>query len=247
MADDDSNCYRTAVEDDEQTVTSSRADRLKHGIAVPAPTLIGGFALLVIVTVWLSVLSAGPGVLAVDLTLARFVQNHPFLGSHAIAVFGNTIGTAKVGVPLGLGIAAIFAWHGRPRAAYLMVAATGLRLVDGLLKLIVDSPRPSANLVHVNESASGLGFPSGHVMSATLLCGALLLALWSKTDRRGRILLSTVATLIVLATAYGRVSVGAHWPSDTLGGALWAVILLALPAARYSGVFPTRDGTPRAK
>jgi membrane-associated phospholipid phosphatase len=207
---------------------------------------VAGFAVILIATLLLSVLVAGDNVLKVDLSTTRYVQDHPFPASHAIADFGNAIGTAIVGIPLGLAIAGIFFGRRRSRAAYLIFAATALRLVNGLIKKIVDSPRPPANLVHVTEHVGGLGFPSGHVMSVTLLSAAVLVTVWSSASRNLRIAASATACVIVLATAYARVSVGAHWPSDALGGMLWAFVLIAVPAAIFTGAWSGRAGISNA-
>jgi membrane-associated phospholipid phosphatase len=213
--------------------------------SIPVSCVVG-FALILTATLLLSLLAAGDNVLAVDLSVTRYVQDHHFPASQTIVDFGNAIGTAIVGIPLGLAIAGIFFWRNRPRAAYLILAATALRLVNGLIKEIVDSPRPPANLVHVTEPVSSLGFPSGHVMSVTLLCAAVLVAIWSSASRNLRIAGSVIACLIVLATAYARVSVGAHWPSDAAGGVLWALVLLAVPAAIYARALSRRDGISQA-
>jgi membrane-associated phospholipid phosphatase len=205
-----------------------------------------GFALILIATLMLSLLAAGDNVLKVDLSVTRYVQDHHFPASQTIVDFGNAIGTAIVGIPLGLAIAGIFFWRRQRQAAYLMLAATGLRLASGVIKEIVDSPRPPANLVNVTEQAQGLGFPSGHVMSVTLLSAALLVAIWSSTSRNLRIAASVIACLIVLATAYARVSVGAHWPSDVTGGVLWALVLLAIPAAIFTVARSGRDANSQA-
>ncbi len=205
----------------------------RRAIAV-GPLWAVGYAILVIATLWLSITGSGAGVLSTDLTISRFVQDHDFPGSELIADFGNTIGTAIVGVPIGLIAAGLFVRKGRRQAAYLMLAATALRVVNGVLKSIFDSPRPTGNLVNVGESVKGLGFPSGHVMSVTLLCCAALVSLWSVLSNWGRIIFAFLACVVIAATAYGRISVGAHWPSDTLGGALWAFILIAVPIAIFA-------------
>jgi membrane-associated phospholipid phosphatase len=97
-----------------------------------------------------------------------------------------------------------------------------------------DSPRPTNELVTVRESVEGLGFPSGHVMSVTLLCCAALVSLWPVLTTRRRIAATVLAFIVIVETAYARISAGAHWPSDTLGGALWALILIAVPAAIFT-------------
>ncbi len=52
---------------------------------------------------------------------------------------------------------------------------------------------------------------------------------------------------LILLTGYGRILVGAHWPSDVLGGYLWGGLLLLL-ALRVAGTVAERSpgaGRPR--
>jgi undecaprenyl-diphosphatase len=199
---------------------------------------------LIIFALALSLAATGPGTLSVDLSISRFIQDHQFFGSGAITDLGNAIGTAFVGVPVGLALAGFFAWKGWRRAAYLMLAATALRVINSVLKEIFDSPRPSPEQVEVHDSFGGLGFPSGHVSSVTLLCSATLLILWPHLNRRQRAGSVVAWPVLVVATAYARVNSGAHWPTDSLGGMLWALVLFAIPAAIYVRS-PDRDDENR--
>jgi membrane-associated phospholipid phosphatase len=193
-----------------------------------APARFAGLALLVIGTLWLSLMAAGDGALRADVSMTRFVQDHTSSLTDSIADFGNAFGAARVGVPLGIGFALLLFWRGYPRGGLLLLAATSMRLANYGLKALFDSPRPTTDLVRVESTRDSNGFPSGHAQGATLLCGALLIALWPLLNHWQRFVASIAAFAIVVATAFARVIVGAHWPTDVIGGVLWGSILLAL-------------------
>jgi membrane-associated phospholipid phosphatase len=193
-----------------------------------ATSWIAGFTVLFIATISLSFLAAGDGAFHVDISITRFVQDHPSTATNAVADFGTAFGTAKVGVSLGIALALFLFWRGHPRGGAIMLAATSLRLVNYGLKDLIDSPRPTSDLVRVNSNLDSNGFPSGHAQGATLLCGAALIAFWPILTRGQRVAASVGASALVLATGFARISIGAHWPTDVLGGVLWGVILLTI-------------------
>ena len=118
---------------------------------------------------------------------------------------------------LWLGVAAVFA------LGYWLDGA-----VLGWLKPMLDFPRPPLALgeasVHiVGEAKFHHGFPSGHSSFAMLVCASL----WP-LGRRWRI----GGVLFLLWVGLSRISLGAHFPADVLGGFLLSLlIVLALRAA----------------
>ncbi|MGA4847129.1 phosphatase PAP2 family protein [Streptomyces sp. G5(2025)] len=111
----------------------------------------------------------------------------------------------------------------RPRAAVLVVSGTGLAVgATKLLKPLVE------RTIHGDGN---LSYPSGHTAFLTAL--ALVVAL-AVTGRLG--LGRTGGTLIVLASAlvagaamgWAQVVLGAHYPTDALGG--WCTALAVVPA-----------------
>ncbi|MEW2399915.1 phosphatase PAP2 family protein [Streptomyces sp. NPDC046862] len=114
----------------------------------------------------------------------------------------------------------------RPRAAVLVVAGVGVSVVTAtLLKHLV------GRTIHGDGN---LSYPSGHTAFLTAL--ALVVALLA-TGRLG--LGRTAGTSLVLAAAlvagaamgWAQVALGAHYPTDVLGG--WCTALAVIPATAW--------------
>lgn len=126
-------------------------------------------------------------------------------------------------------VALVLLWLSKRRleVGLLILTMVG-RLPNSLVKELVGRPRPSPELVTVTGETSGFGFPSGHVEGAVLLYGFLFyLAGATISHRPLRWLAQAVCVVIVCLAAIQRIYVGAHWPSDVLGGLLLGGLLLA--------------------
>lgn len=190
------------------------------------PLAAGAFGVLLAAAAALGVLAGRYDSFVGDLWLARRAQETGPVGRDVAAVF-NVAGGPAVLPPLWVAVSLILAHRRRWDA----VALTGLAggawgLAEGL-RYLVDRPRPSAELVSTFETLDSPGFPSGHVSGVALLAGALWLA--NQGGALGphlRWLLRLVTLVVVFGSAFSRVTVGAHWPSDTYGAMVWAAVLL---------------------
>lgn len=200
--------------------------------AVPFVPLV----LLLVPALLLSSVAAGSGVLPGDVLVTKLMQSLPAeLGWLFVTV--NEAGTSQNGMLLTLGFTVMLVLGRQLPAALLVLATMPARHLSGRLKALLDSPRPSAELVRITEHASGLGFPSGHVLGATLLYGALFYLAPRVVPQRGmRLAVQTVALVMIVLTGVSRVYVGAHWPSDVLGGYLWGTITLLVLIAGWRWV-----------
>jgi len=120
----------------------------------------------------------------------------------------------------------------RAEALFAMAAVVALVYGDNLLKDAVRSHRPVAALgVRIDEFQTSYGFPSGHVYGDVLFYGAM--AVFAPLWVAPRLVLPVRALLlgIILLAGPARVIVGAHWPSDVVGGYLWGACALCLALA----------------
>lgn len=200
---------------------------------------------LLVASLLLTAAAAGLGVLPGDVVTAREVQAVAIPGTGELALFTNWIGGGRPITVLTIALTLVLVVFRRFAAAGLILAATLSRSLNALLKMIAASPRPTPDLVHVSGRAGGQGFPSGHVMSAVLVYGAIAYLAHDQIRQvYVRRLVQALALFMVLTTSFGRIYTGAHWPSDVPGSYLWGTILLLLLVGLYRRVW--RSGTAAA-
>jgi undecaprenyl-diphosphatase len=117
-------------------------------------------------------------------------------------------------------------------ASWLALTVAVGTLVQQGLKAAVDRDRPVWS--DPVDTAHYAAFPSGHAMTATVVCGLLLWLLHSLGAGRAlfRVALA-VAVVSVVGVGLTRVWLGVHWLTDVLGGWLLGATLVALAVAAH--------------
>jgi membrane protein DedA with SNARE-associated domain/membrane-associated phospholipid phosphatase len=114
-------------------------------------------------------------------------------------------------------------------SAFTLAAAT-----VPLLKLILHRQRP----IEIYSGAEFFSFPSGHSTFATLLFATLALLIAPHFQRRAQIAVWTAALLGVVVVGISRIYLGAHWPSDVMGGILVGTLISCLLALLLANKAP---------
>lgn len=169
-----------------------------------------------------------------DLPLSLTVQAWQNPGVTAFMEMVSFIGKGWPMIALALVVAACFFVMNRHRECYAALGALGIMVLNPLFKLLIDRPRPSADLVNALHDFGGLGFPSGHAFQSLVLFG-LLISLATTHISKAWLRCSVQASLafLILAIGLSRIYLGAHWPSDVLGGYLLGGVFLWLLVKRY--------------
>jgi membrane-associated phospholipid phosphatase len=142
--------------------------------------------------------------------------------------------------PQSYGIAAMMLYLGwgyaGRRGLLLVLLALASQLLGTVVKHLVQRPRPTPEAARViGEVAHSASYPSGHVLTYTVILGIVALLIrdalpasgWAR--RRDRALCALFVALIVLVGP-SRVALGQHWPMDVVGAYLLGGAALALLA-----------------
>jgi undecaprenyl-diphosphatase len=182
-------------------------------------------ALLTVVFFVLSflVLDADLGPTFADVQLTLAVQLLPYMPVGAILEIVSLPGFSPQNIII-VGAVVLFMFWRRwiVEAVFTAIASVG-GLVTGVIKELIDRPRPTAELVQVNEALynpSNPSFPSGHVTEYVVLYGFLFYLTYTLIPRRSqlRLPLLILFALLILLVGPSRVYMGQHWSSDALAG-----------------------------
>lgn len=129
---------------------------------------------------------------------------------------------------LGCTVAAGLAVRGDRREALVLLAILVVLVwLQPTLKNIIDRPRPDPAEFDVRGSVTSESYPSGHVMSSTVLYGYVI-ALCVTTSWQRALRITAIAASVVLLSLAGLVNIwlGVHWPADVIGGYLWGAVIV---------------------
>lgn len=146
-----------------------------------------------------------------------------------------TLGVASIALAV-----AVPAW--RARVVFSLITTLVAWRASDFIKDVFARTRPEYWILHHETSAS---YPSGHAMFAVVVYG-----LWSyyiATSNLARPLRATLAAIVALwgmGVIWSRLSLGAHFVTDLIGGVLFGIMMLAI-AVSITGVIPSPGVTAR--
>jgi membrane-associated phospholipid phosphatase len=222
------------IRDKEHAMTVSRRQKVRAAVAgMSSGIMIGIIGVIILSALFIK--------LADDVVEREFYN---FDRSIALAIHSTTSDTqtaimkviTNFGSPylivlaiLSLFIGLVIAWRSRhPERSGIIVAVmdvtspsftlVGAFLLVTLIKHIIGRSRPDLFPPLVHEI--GYSFPSGHAISSVAFYGMSAYLLARSASIWLRLLIITLAVLLVGAIMYSRVYLGVHYPTDVLGSML---------------------------
>jgi undecaprenyl-diphosphatase len=209
------------------------------GLRAPAVAAWAAWAVALAAGSALAVWFAVDPLNALELRAMREVQSWPFPGQRLADYIRSTAGTQVVTAAGSLFAVLLWINGARREAAGLVVAMVALNILQPSIKELVDRPRPTLAQAELRGGFDSPAYPSGHVMSPTVVFGYVLL-LWADRPFPGWLALLSwpvraYTALVLAVTGLVSVWVGVHWWTDSVGGYLWgfAVVWPVAWATRY--------------
>lgn len=139
-------------------------------------------------------------------------------------------GTPFVAVLIGILTAGTFFFLSYKREAAFVLFTFFATVVTIAIKLLVNRPRPTEDLVDVFSRLSDPSFPSGHVVHYTVFYGFLIVSMFfvKKLHFLLRVSIALISLGLLSSIAISRVYLGAHWFTDVVGGYLVGFLLLVI-------------------
>jgi undecaprenyl-diphosphatase len=203
-------------------------------VAVATGTVLIGFAGLVAALVVLGSLADGvrdQEVFALDTWATPFLHSIASPVTDALFNTLTALGSSLVVLPIFLVAVALLIMRRRYGAGlFLSVALGGSLLIDYLMKLVFQRPRPKLDYAAVLPDYS---FPSGHSMNGVVFYVSLALILWSVFGRRVGVPAMLIASLLAFGIGVSRIYLGYHYLTDVVGGWLAGIVWLLVVGAAF--------------
>jgi undecaprenyl-diphosphatase len=145
-------------------------------------------------------------------------------------------------------LAVVFVRRGRMNDAAVLIAALGgAGVINALLKLVFQRPRPELAFVHLETYS----FPSGHAAVATAMFATLAFVVGRRSGRRRAVAVAATATALIVLVGFSRLYLGVHYLSDVLAGWSFGLAWASLCLIAYTlydgrgGMFSARKSGRR--
>ena len=145
----------------------------------------------------------------------------------AITTLGSTL---VVGPLFVIAEVALLRVKRRREALFLAIALIGSVIMNGLLKLVFQRPRPDLPWA---KTPLDYSFPSGHTMNSLVFYLALALIAWVIWGPRVGIPATIGAIILAVLIGISRIYLGAHYFSDVVAGFIAGLAWLLIVSAGF--------------
>jgi membrane-associated phospholipid phosphatase len=188
----------------------------------------------------------------IDLSAARALQSiHAGAFDSAMRLVGAPGYPPQVYVEIVVLLVILWAVKLKWEALMEVFATVGIGAVGLIVKILVDRPRPTPDLINVVTALDNgkQSFPAGHVESYVAILGFLWYLSYTLLPRNSvrRLVELIVFGVMIALIGVSRVYVGEHWLSDVVGGYLLGGIWLWLTIKVYAWGKPRFFKSERTK
>jgi membrane-associated phospholipid phosphatase len=160
------------------------------------------------------------------LTAVQSVNARPFAWFNTfVSAFAGL-----VGVGVGAAVIVLTFLLRRPATPFVIFSAI-YSVLYNVVNVIIQRPRPTG-VAHITSNLMGYSYPSGHAGFFLWLSVLAMVLLARRLPRPLYVACWVLAVALVVAAGISRIYVGAHWPSDVVGGLLvglaWICLSLSL-------------------
>ncbi len=164
----------------------------------------------------------------IDYEFSEEVQEHksPFL--HFLMLAISWFGSNWVAVGLVAGTAILFLIFKYFKEALFVLFTVAIWVITWVIKVIINRPRPSADIVEVMVKAKHQSFPSGHTSFYVVFFGFLIFLMLVRHEihKLTRYAVITFSLILIISVPFSRIYLGAHWFTDVSAGFILGLIVL---------------------
>jgi len=213
---------------------SDPVSRLIHQLLDPAGNELRIIAVLVLAMsagTWLFLgimedVFSGDPLVNVDVAVYQLLQGFRSTLSDAVMVTITELGDTVIVVAVTVAVLAYLALNrARHTVVFFLGAIAGASALNTAIKVGLHRARPVDGLY---TGWSAFSFPSGHSTVNMALYGAVAFLVFLNTKGKLAVIAPAVAVVLVLAVAFSRLYLGAHWFSDVTGGMAFGLAWIAL-------------------
>ncbi len=213
---------------------SDPVSRLVHQLLDPAGNELRIIAVLVLAMsagTWLFLgimedVFSGDPLVNVDVGVYQLLQGFRSTLSDAVMVTITELGDTVIVVAVTVAVLAYLALNrARHTIVFFLGAIAGASALNTAIKVGLHRARPVDGLY---TGWSAFSFPSGHSTVNMALYGAVAFLVFLNTKGKLAVIAPAVAVVLVLAVAFSRLYLGAHWFSDVTGGMAFGLAWIAL-------------------
>lgn len=154
-------------------------------------------------------------IFSIDTYLMNFISGIRSSITTEIMLFFTSLSSSTVFI--GVSVFMIFYLYLKRKKdaiIYLSILYSGV-IINYLLKILFQRPRPDFPLIHENTYS----FPSGHAMNGFVLYATLSYFIFRESKNlKLTILVSILSTILIFCIGISRVYLGVHYPSDIIAG-----------------------------